>query len=716
MSSRFVMPFADVGAGIRPASGAKLYFYELDGVTPKDTYSDQSLPATANTNPVISDSIGVFPDIFITGEYKVTLTNRSGKQYFGGVEVSEISGELNAVAIANNVAYSEVAYLATGAVSGIKYFFDATSQTTYAVNGTVTGTIVSVSAAGLLETNSGTYQLRRVNLTNNYVDVKDYGAICDGVTDDYNAVQLAIDSNPAGSTILMHNHLISESLYIDKTMTIDSVVSTIEMTTWGKPVYAIPRGIDDVRFTGKHKQIYTGARTYPIPVPTSADARIQAFYDSVAGSERIVCAGIAALSPNNNLYVEDNYAEGFFCGITMSGKVSATDEDSENVVIDKAHSNTVDWGVLVGGGVRDIHIKTLVADNVTHISPSDPSHAIYVGPRSAGIHYERVVIDNLLVNSCESFIEGDNTSDAFSIRSCPDAYIGKLSVKNSQAIGNARDEANLVIGEVYADLLNYDATLVFTAAVDAQSDSSITINSGRILSRAGVLGTVDTAMFSAASTASIHVIAGTYRNIRGVPGSFMRFGGVNMVVGSDVKILWDNPVVQATAECNGYIIYAYEVPGGFVLIDEPMITNNQLVFKTPSSTTNNWLLRIAPNKITAGLKEFSAYTANGAYRVDFTGFSRSPFILTDGVDNVEIGGVNTVKTANTSATSLSSFKRGSESQEYLMLAGDAVTGFTHGNFTNGFVASDGLNIAAGSWSSVKCIWLGDRLYELSRTL
>lgn len=92
MSSRFIMPFADVGSGIKPSSGAKLFFFEIDGVTPKDTYSDQLSTPTPNANPVIADSNGVFGDIYISGKYKVTLQDKNGTQIFGGVSVDELVG------------------------------------------------------------------------------------------------------------------------------------------------------------------------------------------------------------------------------------------------------------------------------------------------------------------------------------------------------------------------------------------------------------------------------------------------------------------------------------------------------------------------------------------------------------------------------------------------------------------------------------------------
>lgn len=90
MTSRFVMPLADVGSGIKPPDGAKLYFFDLDGVTPKDTYTTKSANVS-NTNPVIAGPSGVFDDIYITGDYLVTLTDKSDVQIpdFGLLPVNE---------------------------------------------------------------------------------------------------------------------------------------------------------------------------------------------------------------------------------------------------------------------------------------------------------------------------------------------------------------------------------------------------------------------------------------------------------------------------------------------------------------------------------------------------------------------------------------------------------------------------------------------------
>lgn len=79
MASRFVIPNADVGNGISPSDGAKLFFFDTGTSDERDTFSDEDA-TIKNANPVIADGDGVFPDIFIVGSYKVVLQDKKGAQ------------------------------------------------------------------------------------------------------------------------------------------------------------------------------------------------------------------------------------------------------------------------------------------------------------------------------------------------------------------------------------------------------------------------------------------------------------------------------------------------------------------------------------------------------------------------------------------------------------------------------------------------------------
>jgi hypothetical protein len=86
--ARFILPFADVGGGIKPSSGAKLFFYATGTSTPATTFSD-STGDTANTNPVIADANGLFSSIFLSGSFKVILKNKNDVQIW---EADPVSG------------------------------------------------------------------------------------------------------------------------------------------------------------------------------------------------------------------------------------------------------------------------------------------------------------------------------------------------------------------------------------------------------------------------------------------------------------------------------------------------------------------------------------------------------------------------------------------------------------------------------------------------
>lgn len=79
MATRFVAPVFDTGPGSKPASGAKLEFFKTGENEQKDTFTTAAADIP-NSNPVIADSNGVFPDIFISGTYKVILTDKNDVQ------------------------------------------------------------------------------------------------------------------------------------------------------------------------------------------------------------------------------------------------------------------------------------------------------------------------------------------------------------------------------------------------------------------------------------------------------------------------------------------------------------------------------------------------------------------------------------------------------------------------------------------------------------
>jgi hypothetical protein len=65
MTNRFTLPFdAPVDSGGLPYAGGALTFYASGTTTLLNTYQDKAL-TIANSNPVVLDSAGRYPNIFL---------------------------------------------------------------------------------------------------------------------------------------------------------------------------------------------------------------------------------------------------------------------------------------------------------------------------------------------------------------------------------------------------------------------------------------------------------------------------------------------------------------------------------------------------------------------------------------------------------------------------------------------------------------------------
>ena len=135
LGPRFVLPYQTVidPTGV-PLNGALLYFYASGTNTPLATYSDPLL-TTSNSNPVAANAAGVFPNIFLNGNYKVVLTDSSLNQiwtadpvYSSGVGNINVVGTptANQIPVFNGTA-NQVAPTTVGGEGG---FFDTICSST----------------------------------------------------------------------------------------------------------------------------------------------------------------------------------------------------------------------------------------------------------------------------------------------------------------------------------------------------------------------------------------------------------------------------------------------------------------------------------------------------------------------------------------------------------------------------------------------------------
>ena len=156
MASLFTPPYLDVGSGISPSDGALLYFYVVGSGTPKNVYTTAAA-TTAHANPVVADAKGVFDAIYLSGDYDWVLQNKNG--------VQKNTGSVSEVITGDGSLYTTVSSLA------------ATSGS---------------SLSGFIQDGAGATARTVQDKARELFSVIDFGAIADGATDNYAAIEAAL--------------------------------------------------------------------------------------------------------------------------------------------------------------------------------------------------------------------------------------------------------------------------------------------------------------------------------------------------------------------------------------------------------------------------------------------------------------------------------------------------------------------------------------------
>lgn len=201
----YTSPWANALKDGNTAPGALLNFYEVGTTTAKGVYDEDG---DALTNPVVADSNGIFAPIYGFGAYKVVLTDSAGtvlktKETY---TFDEADTGLSALAYTDSATNGlGITGTDTGAITGDVIettHFDSDKNRGSGAKWQFTGT-TTLANAGTVNADGHVYDSvgRQFFYVGSPVNVLAFGAVGDGATDDYAAINKAYAALLSGTTL-----------------------------------------------------------------------------------------------------------------------------------------------------------------------------------------------------------------------------------------------------------------------------------------------------------------------------------------------------------------------------------------------------------------------------------------------------------------------------------------------------------------------------------
>lgn len=357
MSQRFVMPRQTIyDANGAPVSGAKLYFYVAGTSSPQDTYSDEAL-SIPNTNPVIADAAGRFGPIFLQGlSYKVTVTDSDEVQI-----------------------WTEDPY--DGSISGGFVLADG-----------------STTPRDLGE--------RFAEMQN----VKDYGAVGDGVTDDAAAINAA---KAAGNTVYFPpgTYLVTSEIDIDANditfVADDRNNTTIKLSGATTSIYA-----SAIRFSMRHLTIdgdFSANKCFRTNPATDSQRGDHIIFDCDIKQAKQICADITSRADGTKIELSRIRLAGDRDGggVPIDQNAICCRFDTEGQILNTNIAAATGWSLVVGAR-RVLVTGGRVQTGYYGLLQVREGLGINSGPRLGGCFVTGTMLENPGIAAA-----GGSTNDSF---------------------------------------------------------------------------------------------------------------------------------------------------------------------------------------------------------------------------------------------------------------------------------------------------------------
>jgi len=347
----------------RPLAGGLMYTYKAGTTDNATTYSDDA--GTPNTNPIQLDSDGQC-DLFLDDavSYRIILKNSAGVTQFDKDRIASLGStqvqSFNSIAalrlrsgttIAN--AAKTLGYYSAGDGGGNSFYWDSTSVATD--NG---GTVIKPTAV------SGAGRWLAVKPT--FVNVAQFGAKGDGITDDYAKIQAALTAAGAFGSVGFAKtstgiYLVSQELKFYDGQNIfgyggTSVVGAgceIRLTALANGVMS-PDTPETTKYAGTIKDIYFNAQGY-------GDYGLSLY--NCCFLDVAHCAANSTKAGGCGLLLDSNVSLRCYFNIIRGGRFFATGTDGAAIRFTRgANANTVIGGKC-GSSVKGMEFLTSSSGN-----------------------------------------------------------------------------------------------------------------------------------------------------------------------------------------------------------------------------------------------------------------------------------------------------------------------------------------------------------------